>query len=54
MMDKSIPTPPLVNPFDGASRISGVLKSIASSGEGQDWLAAQEQQWTLSGAKKVR
>ncbi|PQJ84991.1 MARTX multifunctional-autoprocessing repeats-in-toxin holotoxin RtxA [Aliivibrio sifiae] len=52
MMDKSIPTPPLVNPFDGASRISGVLKSIASSGEGQDWLAAQEQQWTLSGAKK--
>lgn len=52
MMDKSIPTPPLVNPFDGAARISGVLKSIASSGEGQDWLAAQEQQWTLSGAKK--
>ncbi|PMM34217.1 peptidase C80 [Vibrio splendidus] len=52
MMDKSIPTPPLVNPFDGASRISGVLKSIASSGEGQDWLAAQEHQWTLSGAKK--
>ncbi len=52
MMDKSIPTPPLVNPFDGASRISGVLKSIASSGEGQDWLAAQEQQWTLSGARK--
>ncbi|WP_133153745.1 C80 family cysteine peptidase, partial [Vibrio splendidus] len=52
MMDKSIPTPPLVNPFGGASRISGVLKSIASSGEGQDWLAAQEQQWTLSGAKK--
>lgn len=27
MMDKSIPTPPLVNPFDGASRISGVLKA---------------------------
>ncbi|MDA0129068.1 MARTX multifunctional-autoprocessing repeats-in-toxin holotoxin RtxA [Vibrio sp. MarTm2] len=52
MMDKSIPTPPLVNPFDGAARISGVLQSIASSGKGQDWLAAQEQQWTLSGAKK--
>ncbi|HDY7906717.1 TPA: MARTX multifunctional-autoprocessing repeats-in-toxin holotoxin RtxA [Vibrio vulnificus] len=52
MMDKSIPTPPLVNPFDGAARISGVLQSIATSGEGQDWLAAQEQQWTLSGAKK--
>ncbi|ENM5771833.1 MARTX multifunctional-autoprocessing repeats-in-toxin holotoxin RtxA [Vibrio mimicus] len=52
MMDKSIPTPPLVNPFDGAARISGVLQSIATSGEGPDWLAAQEQQWTLSGAKK--
>ncbi|ELV8715823.1 MARTX multifunctional-autoprocessing repeats-in-toxin holotoxin RtxA [Vibrio vulnificus] len=52
MMDKSIPTPPLVNPFDGAARISGVLQSIATSGEGQDWLAAQEQQWALSGAKK--
>ncbi|HAT8490509.1 TPA: MARTX multifunctional-autoprocessing repeats-in-toxin holotoxin RtxA [Vibrio vulnificus] len=52
MMDKSIPTPPLVNPFDGAARISGVLQSIATSGEGQDWLAAQVQQWTLSGAKK--
>ncbi|MFA4713695.1 MARTX multifunctional-autoprocessing repeats-in-toxin holotoxin RtxA [Vibrio vulnificus] len=52
MMDKSIPTPPLVNPFDGAARISGVLQSIATSGEGQDWLAAQEQQWTLSVAKK--
>ncbi|PWY33479.1 MARTX multifunctional-autoprocessing repeats-in-toxin holotoxin RtxA [Vibrio vulnificus] len=52
LMDKSIPTPPLVNPFDGAARISGVLQSIATSGEGQDWLAAQEQQWTLSGAKK--
>ncbi|HIH0816413.1 TPA: MARTX multifunctional-autoprocessing repeats-in-toxin holotoxin RtxA [Vibrio cholerae] len=52
MMDKSIPTPPLVNPFDGAARISGVLQGIATSAEGEDWLAAQEQQWTLSGAKK--
>ncbi|EJL6705818.1 MARTX multifunctional-autoprocessing repeats-in-toxin holotoxin RtxA [Vibrio cholerae] len=52
MMDKSIQTPPLVNPFDGAARISGVLQGIAMSGEGEDWLAAQEQQWTLSGAKK--
>ncbi|WP_299014849.1 MARTX multifunctional-autoprocessing repeats-in-toxin holotoxin RtxA [uncultured Photobacterium sp.] len=52
MADKSIPTPPMVNPFDGASRISGVLQGIARSGEGQDWLAAQEQQWTLSGAEK--
>lgn len=53
MMEKSIPTPPLVNPFDGAARISGVLQGIAMSGEGEDWLAAQEQQWTLSGAKKL-
>ncbi|ELR6565430.1 MARTX multifunctional-autoprocessing repeats-in-toxin holotoxin RtxA [Vibrio cholerae] len=52
MMDKSIPTPPLVNPFDGAAHISGVLQGIAMSGEGEDWLAAQEQQWTLSSAKK--
>ncbi|MCK3668324.1 MARTX multifunctional-autoprocessing repeats-in-toxin holotoxin RtxA [Photorhabdus noenieputensis] len=52
MMDKSIPTPPLVNPFDGAARIAGVLKSIAHSGEERNWLAAQNQQWTLSGATK--
>ncbi|MDB6370394.1 MARTX multifunctional-autoprocessing repeats-in-toxin holotoxin RtxA [Photorhabdus bodei] len=52
MMDKSLPTPPLVNPFDGAARISGVLQSIAHSGEEQDWLAAQDQQWTIAGAKK--
>ncbi|GLT19406.1 hypothetical protein GCM10007938_31880 [Vibrio zhanjiangensis] len=52
MMEKSMPTPPLVNPFDGAVRISDVLKSIAISGEGHDWLSAQQKQWTLSGAKK--
>ncbi|KMW72892.1 RTX toxin [Photorhabdus luminescens subsp. luminescens] len=52
MMDKSLPTPPLVNSFDGAARISGVLQSIAHSGEEQDWLAAQNQQWTIAGAKK--
>ncbi|MCT8345383.1 MARTX multifunctional-autoprocessing repeats-in-toxin holotoxin RtxA, partial [Photorhabdus kleinii] len=52
MMDKSIPTPPLVNPFDGAARITSVLKSIAHSNEEWNWLAAQNQQWTLSGAKK--
>ncbi|OCQ53515.1 Toxin B [Photorhabdus australis subsp. thailandensis] len=52
MMDKSIPTPPLVNPFDGAARITGVLKAIARSGEERNWLAAQDRQWTLSGAKK--
>ncbi|HFG2430853.1 TPA: MARTX multifunctional-autoprocessing repeats-in-toxin holotoxin RtxA [Vibrio cholerae] len=52
MMEKSIPTPPLVNPFDGAARISCVLQNIATSGQGEGWLAAQEQQWTLSGAKK--
>ncbi|WP_445494562.1 MARTX multifunctional-autoprocessing repeats-in-toxin holotoxin RtxA [Photorhabdus sp. SF281] len=52
MMDKSIPTPPLVNPFDGAVRITGVLKAIAHSGEERNWLAAQNRQWTQSGAKK--
>ncbi|MGV7963887.1 MARTX multifunctional-autoprocessing repeats-in-toxin holotoxin RtxA [Photorhabdus tasmaniensis] len=52
MMDKSIPTPPLVNPFDGAARVADVLKGIARSGEKQDWLAAQDQQWTIVGAKK--
>ncbi|WP_323840836.1 hypothetical protein, partial [Photorhabdus africana] len=52
MMDKSLPTPPLVNPFDGTARISGVLQGIAHFGEKQDWLAAQDQQWTLAGAKK--
>ncbi len=52
MMDKSIPTPPLVNPFDGAARITGVLKAIAYSGEERNWLVAQNRQWTLSGAKK--
>ncbi|MCC8378158.1 MARTX multifunctional-autoprocessing repeats-in-toxin holotoxin RtxA [Xenorhabdus sp. PB30.3] len=62
MLEKSIPTPPLINPFDGAARISGVLQSISSqnvaaqSSSGlfgsADWLTAQEQQWTLEGAKK--
>ncbi|MCP9268020.1 MARTX multifunctional-autoprocessing repeats-in-toxin holotoxin RtxA [Xenorhabdus sp. XENO-1] len=52
MMDKSIPTPPLINPFDGASRISGVLQGIAGSFDSPDWLSAQDQQWTLESAKK--
>ncbi|MDR0219282.1 MAG: MARTX multifunctional-autoprocessing repeats-in-toxin holotoxin RtxA [Enterobacteriaceae bacterium] len=56
MLEKSIPTPPLVNPFEGAARISGVLQAISSSSSshhnGSDWLAAQEKQWTLAGAKK--
>ncbi|WP_047678769.1 MULTISPECIES: MARTX multifunctional-autoprocessing repeats-in-toxin holotoxin RtxA [Xenorhabdus] len=52
MLEKSIPTPPLVNPFDGAARISGVLQDIASSQGSSDWLAKQDQQWSLEGAKK--
>ncbi|MCW7547754.1 MARTX multifunctional-autoprocessing repeats-in-toxin holotoxin RtxA [Photorhabdus sp. APURE] len=52
MMDKSIPTPPLVNPFDGAARIAHVLQEVAGSSEDQDWLAAQDQQWTIAGAKR--
>ncbi|PHM25228.1 MARTX multifunctional-autoprocessing repeats-in-toxin holotoxin RtxA [Xenorhabdus ehlersii] len=52
MLEKSIPTPPLVNPFDGAARISGVLQNIAGSFNSPDWLATQNQQWTLESAKK--
>ncbi|MBD2822529.1 MARTX multifunctional-autoprocessing repeats-in-toxin holotoxin RtxA [Xenorhabdus sp. 42] len=52
MLEKSIPTPPLVNPFDGAARISGVLQNIAGSYDSPDWLMAQNQQWTLESAKK--
>ncbi|PHM68910.1 MARTX multifunctional-autoprocessing repeats-in-toxin holotoxin RtxA [Xenorhabdus kozodoii] len=52
MLEKSIPTPPLVNPFDGAARISGVLQNIAGSSNSPDWLARQDQQWTLESAKK--
>ncbi|WP_319938238.1 MARTX multifunctional-autoprocessing repeats-in-toxin holotoxin RtxA [Xenorhabdus littoralis] len=52
MMEKSIPTPPLVNPFDGAARISGVLQNIAGSFNSPDWLTKQDQQWTLESAKK--
>ncbi|CDL79447.1 MARTX multifunctional-autoprocessing repeats-in-toxin holotoxin RtxA [Xenorhabdus cabanillasii] len=52
MLEKSIPTPPLVNPFDGAARISGVLQNIASSQGSSDWLTEQDQQWSLEGAKK--
>ncbi|AOM40843.1 MARTX multifunctional-autoprocessing repeats-in-toxin holotoxin RtxA [Xenorhabdus hominickii] len=52
MLEKSIPTPPLINPFDGAARISGALQNIAGSWSSPDWLTAQNQQWTLEGAKK--
>lgn len=52
MADKSIISPPLVNPFDHAARMSEILVTIAQDGEGEDWLATQDQQWTLSGAKK--
>ncbi|OWO87077.1 hypothetical protein B5C26_00085 [Photorhabdus luminescens] len=52
MMDKSIPTPPLVNPFDGVMQVTDVLQNIAYSGKEQDWLIAQEQQWTIAGTEK--
>lgn len=52
MMDKSIPTPPLINPFDGSARIASVLQSLAGSSDADGWLAQQDQQWNLSGAKK--
>ncbi|NHB97619.1 MARTX multifunctional-autoprocessing repeats-in-toxin holotoxin RtxA [Photorhabdus stackebrandtii] len=52
MMDKSVPTPPLINPFDGAARIAGILQNVVRSGKGQGWLTAQDQQWTIAGAEK--
>lgn len=52
MLEKSIPTPPLINPFDGAASIAKVLESIACSSENDDWLSEQNSQWTLAGAKK--
>ncbi|HBK7245988.1 TPA: MARTX multifunctional-autoprocessing repeats-in-toxin holotoxin RtxA [Vibrio cholerae] len=44
MMDKSIPTPPLVNPFDGAARIDVVklmgYHAVLNGGDGDDHLIA--------------
>ncbi|UCM46446.1 MARTX multifunctional-autoprocessing repeats-in-toxin holotoxin RtxA [Aeromonas dhakensis] len=52
MLEKSIPTPPLVNPFDGVARIAGALQQIAGDGAKPDWVASQWDQWTLAGANK--
>ncbi|MBW3842696.1 MARTX multifunctional-autoprocessing repeats-in-toxin holotoxin RtxA [Aeromonas hydrophila] len=52
MLEKSIPTPPLVNPFGGATRIAGALQQIAGDGAKPDWVASQWDQWTLAGANK--
>lgn len=52
MLEKSIPTPPLVNPFGGAARIAGALQQIAGDGAKPDWVASQWEQWTLAGANK--
>ncbi|PHM39494.1 RTX cytotoxin [Xenorhabdus mauleonii] len=52
MMDKSIPTPPLLNPFDGVSRVSGVLQQIAGEFSAPNWLSSQETQWTIGSVKK--
>ncbi|WP_340620711.1 MARTX multifunctional-autoprocessing repeats-in-toxin holotoxin RtxA [Xenorhabdus siamensis] len=52
MMDKSIPTPPMLNPFDSVSRISGILQNIAGSFSAPDWLSEQEAQWTVESVKK--
>ncbi len=52
MADKSIPMPPLVNPFDGAARIAGVLQTIAGNRDQSQWLSAQWAQWTLAGVEK--
>ncbi|MDN0107035.1 MARTX multifunctional-autoprocessing repeats-in-toxin holotoxin RtxA [Yersinia rochesterensis] len=52
MTEKTVLSPPLVNPFDGATRICVALENIATEGYGGDWLQAQAQQWTFSGAKQ--
>ncbi|PHM29881.1 MARTX multifunctional-autoprocessing repeats-in-toxin holotoxin RtxA [Xenorhabdus budapestensis] len=52
MMDKSIPTPPMLNPFDSVSRVSGSLQNIAGTFSAPDWLSEQEAQWTVGSVKK--
>lgn len=52
MLEKSIPTPPMVNPFGGAARIAGALQQIAGDGSQPNWFASQWEQWTLAGADK--
>ena len=52
MTEKTVLSPPLVNPFDGATRICVTLEDIASEGRGDDWLKAQYQQWTPSSARQ--
>ncbi|MEN3033156.1 MARTX multifunctional-autoprocessing repeats-in-toxin holotoxin RtxA [Chromobacterium amazonense] len=52
MADKSIPMPPLVNPFDGAARIAGTLQTIAGNRDQSQWLSAQWAQWTQAGVEK--
>ncbi|WP_378080511.1 MARTX multifunctional-autoprocessing repeats-in-toxin holotoxin RtxA [Aeromonas bestiarum] len=52
MLEKSIPTPPMVNPFGGAARIAGALQQIAGDGSQPNWVASQWEQWTLAGANK--
>ncbi|VXA79991.1 MULTISPECIES: MARTX multifunctional-autoprocessing repeats-in-toxin holotoxin RtxA [Aeromonas] len=52
MLEKSIPTPPMVNPFGGAARIAGALQQIAGDGSQPNWVASQWEQWTLAGADK--
>ncbi|WP_145559653.1 MARTX multifunctional-autoprocessing repeats-in-toxin holotoxin RtxA [Yersinia mollaretii] len=52
MTEKTVISPPLINPFDGAARISMTLDNIANEGYDENWLQVQEQQWTLSGAKQ--
>ncbi|HDL7823281.1 TPA: MARTX multifunctional-autoprocessing repeats-in-toxin holotoxin RtxA [Yersinia enterocolitica] len=52
MTEKTVLSPPLVNPFDGATRICLTLEDIANEGHGDDWLKAQYQQWTPSSARQ--
>ncbi len=52
MTEKTVLSPPLVNPFDGATRICVTLEDIANEGHGDNWLKAQYQQWTPSSARQ--
>lgn len=52
MAEKSIPLPPLVNPFDGAARMAQQLQQIADAGEQNGRLKTQDQQWSLAGVQK--
>ncbi|GEM_PF-5413926 len=52
MMDQTIPTPPLVNPFGHLLQSEQALEQVASTGLGADYIAQQDAQWNLAGAQQ--